>query len=144
MRHAKGLWALALVLIALSACGSSDEVAHQFAEPPIDSYSASVFQVKIDGNTEPLDGATVSLEFFKMAQVRPLVGRFFVDGDYRTKTRSVVVLNQELWQRRLHSAPQVIGTALTVNDQPVTVIGVAERGFAVPKGAQVWLPRIEQ
>jgi len=144
VRHAKGLWALALVLIALSACGSSDEVAHQFAEPPIDSYSASVFQVKIDGNTEPLDGATVSLEFFKMAQVRPLVGRFFVDGDYRTKTRSVVVLNQELWQRRLHSAPQVIGTALTVNDQPVTVIGVAERGFAVPKGAQVWLPRIEQ
>ena len=144
MRCAKGLWAIALVLIALSACGSSEEVAHQFAEPPTGSYSASVFQVKIDGNTEPLDGATVSLEFFKMAQVRPLVGRFFVDGDYRTKTRSVVVLSQELWQRRLHSAPQVIGTALTVNDQPVTVIGVAEAGFAVPKGAKVWLPRIEQ
>jgi putative ABC transport system permease protein len=144
VRCAKDLWALALVLIALSACGSSEEVAHQFAEPPTGSHSASVFQVKIDGNTERLDGATVSPEFFKMAQVRPWVGRFFVDGDYRTKTRSVVVLSQELWQRRLHSAPQVIGAALTVNDQPVTVIGVAEPGFAVPKGAKVWLPRIEQ
>jgi hypothetical protein len=121
VRCARGRWAVALLLIALSACGSSDEVAHPFAEPPTGSYSASVFQVKIDGNTEPLDGATVSLEFFKMAQVRPLV-----------------------WQRRLHSAPQVIGMALTVNDQAVRVIGVAEAGFAVPKGAKVWLPRIEQ
>jgi MacB-like periplasmic core domain len=104
----------------------------------------SVFQVRIDGNTEPLDGAMVSRDFFRTARVRPLVGRFFVDGDYRTTTHSVVVVNQELWQRRLHGAAQVIGTALTVNDQPVTVIGVAERGFAVPKGAQVWLPKIEQ
>jgi hypothetical protein len=144
MRHATGRWALALAVIALSACGSSDEVTHQFAEPPIDSYSESVFQVRIDGNTEPLQGATVSRDFFKTAQVRPLIGRLFVDGDYRTTTHSVVVVNQELWQRRLHGAPQVIGTALSVNDQPVTVIGVAERGFAVPKGAQVWLPKIER
>jgi MacB-like periplasmic core domain len=144
MRHAKGLCALAFALIALSGCGTSDEVAHHFDEPPIDSYSMSVFQVRIDGNTEPLDGATVSHDFFKTAQVRPLVGRLFVDGDYRTKTQSVVVINHELWQRRWHGAPQVIGTAVTVNDQQVTVIGVAEPGFSVPKGGQLWLPRIEQ
>jgi hypothetical protein len=142
MPHAKGLWSATPALIALFACGSSGDVAHQFAEPPIDSYSMSVLHVRIDGNDEPLNGATVSRDFFKTAQVRPLIGRFFVDGDYRTKTPSVVVLNQGLWQR-LHGAPHVIGTALTVNDQEVTVIGVAERGFAVPKAAQLWLPRTE-
>jgi hypothetical protein len=142
--HAKGLWALGLAFIALSACGSSGDVARRFAEPPIDSYSVSVFQVRIDGNTEPLDGATISRDFFKAAQVRPLVGRFFVDEDYRTKAAAVVVLNHEFWQRRLRGAPQVIGTSLTLNDQPVTVIGVAERGFAAPKGAQVWLPRSDR
>jgi hypothetical protein len=42
---------------------STGEVARQFAEPPIDSYSVSVFQARIDGNTESLDGATVSREF---------------------------------------------------------------------------------
>ena len=144
MRHAKALWTVALALMALSACGSSGEVARQFAEPPIDSYSVSVFQVRIDGNTEPLDGATVSRDFFKATQGRPFIGRFFVDGDYRPQTRSVVVLNRELWQQRFHGAPEVIGTALIVNDQPVTVIGVAEPGFAVPDGAEVWLPRIEE
>jgi putative ABC transport system permease protein len=53
------------------------------------------------------------------------------------------VLNQAFWQRRFHGAPRVIGTTITVNDQPVTVIGVAERGFAAPRNAQVWLPKIE-
>jgi hypothetical protein len=34
--------------------------------------------------------------------------------------------------------------SVTVFDQPATVIGVAEPGFSVPKGAQVWLPKNEQ
>jgi hypothetical protein len=143
VRHGKALGALALALITLSACASSDGGARRFAEPPNDSYSASMFQVTIDGNTEPLDGATVSHDFFKAADVRPLIGRFFVDDEYRMKTRSVVVLNHAFWQGRLHGAPQVIGSALTVDGHRMTVVGVAERGFAVPKGAQVWLPRIE-
>jgi hypothetical protein len=141
--HAKGRWVLAFMVSALSACGSGADVPRRLTEPPHDSYSVSVFQVRIDGNTEALDGATVSPDFFNAAQARPLVGRFFVDGDYRAKT-PVVVLTHEFWQRRLQGAPQVIGTALTVNDRPVTVIGVAERGFAVPNGAQMWLPKIEQ
>jgi hypothetical protein len=143
MWHAMGWWFLVFVFGALSACGSSADVPRRFAEPPNGSYSVSVFQVRIDGNTEALDGATVSPDFFDAVQVRPLVGRLFVDGDYRAKT-PVVVLNHEFWQRRLHGAPQVIGTALTVNDQSVTVIGVAERGFAAPKDVQLWLPRIER
>jgi putative ABC transport system permease protein len=138
-----GALALALALIALSACGSADGGTRQFAEPPAGSYSVSVVQVTTDGSTEPLDGATVSRDFFTAAGVRPLVGRFFVDGDHRTKTPAVVVLNQAFWQRRFHGAPRVIGTTITVNDQPVTVIGVAERGFAAPRNAQVWLPKIE-
>jgi hypothetical protein len=142
VHHGKALGALALALIALSACGPSDGPARRFPEPPIGSYS--VLQVTIGGNTEPMDGATVSLDFFKAAEARPLVGRFFVEGDYRTTTPSVVVLGQELWQRRFHGAPEVIGTAVAVNDQQLTVIGVAERGFSAPGTAQVWLPRIER
>src|SRR5215468_2834860 len=132
MSHTKDLWAPVLVLVALSACGSSGHGARQFPAPPIDSYSVSTLQVRIDGSPEPLQGATVSREFFKAAEVRPFIGRFFNDREYRIGTPAVVVLDYELWQRRLHSAPHVIGTALTVNDQPATVIGVAEPGFAGP------------
>jgi hypothetical protein len=91
-----------------------------------------------------LEGATVSREFFKAADVRPFIGRFFDDREYRTSTPAVVVLDHELWHRRLHGTPQVIGMVLTVNDQPVTVIGVAESGFAGPSGTELWMPRIER
>jgi hypothetical protein len=100
--------------------------------------------VTIDGSPEPVEGATVSRKFFKAAEVRPVIGRFFNDREYRTGTPAVVVLDHELWQRRLHGAPHVIGTVLTVNERPVTVIGVAEPGFAGPAGAQMWMPMIER
>ena len=144
MRHTKDLWALVLVPVALSACGSSEHAARQFPAPPIDSYSVSTLQVRVDGSPEPLQGATVSREFFKAADVRPFIGRFFNDREYRIGTPAVVVLDYELWQRRLHGAPQVIGTVLTLNDRPVTVVGVAEPGFASPAGVQMWMPRIER
>ena len=144
MRHTKHLWALVLVPIALSACRSPEPVARQFVMPPIESYSVSTLQVRMDGRPEPLEGATVSREFFSAAEVRPFIGRFFEDREYRTATPAVVVLDHELWQGRFHGAPNVIGTVLTVNDQPMTVIGVAEPGFAGPAGARVWMPRIER
>jgi hypothetical protein len=143
MSRAKQAWALALGLIALSACGSSDHLARQFTEPPIGSSSVSAFQVRIDDNAERLDGAIVSRDFFPATKARPLIGRFFDDGEYRAKTRSAVVLNHEFWQRRLHGSPRVIGTILILDDQPATIIGVAEPGFADPTGAQLWLPRTE-
>jgi len=140
VRHAKDLWALVLTVIAVSACGSSGEVARQFAVPPIDSYLVSTLQVRIDGSAEAVEGATVSREFFKAAGVRPIIGRFFNDQEYRTGTPAVVVLDHEIWRRRLHGDPRVIGTVLTVNERPVTVIGVAEPGFVGPAGARMWMP----
>ena len=85
-------------------------------------------------------------QFYALADARVPsdMRRFFENGDYRTATPAVVVVDHELWQRRLHGAPNAIGTVLTVNDQPVTVIGVAEPGFAGPAGARVWMPRIER
>ena len=89
MRHAKGLCALAFALTLSRGVGLLTEVAHHFDEPPIDSYSMSVFQVRIDGNTEPLDGATVSHDSFKTAQVRPLVGAcLLMVISYRRRNRS--------------------------------------------------------
>ena len=76
MRHTKGLWALVVALIAVSACGPSDHAGRQFPVPPPDSYSISTVPVSLDGSPEQLEVATVSREFFKGAGVRPFLGRF--------------------------------------------------------------------
>ena len=49
--------------------------------PPVDSYTAGTRQVKIGEAVTAVQGAAVTLEFFRAAEVQPLIGRFFVDGD---------------------------------------------------------------
>ena len=142
MRHTTNAWALVVALIAVSACGTSDHAGRQFQVPPPDSYSVSTLQVRIDGSREPLEVATVSREFFKTAGVRPFIGRFFQDREYQKTAPPVVVLAHAFWQQRMRGAQQVIGTALSVNGQPMTVVGVAEPGFTGPAGSQVWMPRM--
>jgi hypothetical protein len=73
-----------------------------------------------------------------------MTGRHINDRSNGCDPALLTVLTHAFWQGRLHGAPQVIGSALTVDGHRMTVVGVAERGFAVPKGAQVWLPRIER
>jgi hypothetical protein len=40
-----------------------------------------------------------------------------------------VLLSHSLWERRFASDPAILGRALTLNDQPVTVVGVLPATF---------------
>ena len=70
-------WLLAVALAVAGGC----EAPPTYKTPPVDSYTAGTRQVKIGEAVTPVQGAAVTLEFFRAAEVRPLLGRFFVDGD---------------------------------------------------------------
>ena len=42
-----------------------------------------------------------------------------------------------MWRRRFGADPQILGRMLTLNAEPYTVIGVAARGFAFPRGSEM-------
>ena len=63
---------------------------------------------------------------------KPHLGRLFLDEDSEPGRNSVVILSHALWQQRFGSRPDLIGTSLTINRQPHTVIGVAAPGFDKP------------
>jgi predicted permease len=68
--------------------------------------------------------------YFLMLGVRPALGRLFGPGDDQPPNgNDVVVLSYGYWQRRFGGDPGVVGNELVVNEQPLTVIGVASRGF---------------
>ena len=60
----------------------------------------------------------------------------------------VVLLSFELWQRRYASNPNILGSKITVDDKPFTVVGVMPRGFQFfikqqsfsQKKPQMWTP----
>ena len=63
---------------------------------------------------------------------KPHLGRLFLDEDSEPGRNSVVILSHALWQQRFGSRADLIGTSLTINRQPHTVIGVAAPGFDKP------------
>ena len=95
------------------------------------------------GEPERLDGRRVSADLFELLGVPAVLGRTFVPDDDRPGTH-VVLLSYSLWQRRFGSDPSVIGSALTLNGESYTVIGIMPRFVQLPgfanRNDQLWVP----
>jgi len=68
----------------------------------------------------------------------PVIGRSFAPDEERTG--DVALIGHGLWQRRFGGDPGIIGTTLTLDGRPRTVVGVMPEGFAYPYRSEVWLP----
>ena len=90
----------------------------------------SDFHLTVDGRTENVHGDLVSGGFFQVLGVRAAYGRLFTADDDRTRGRHpVAVIGYRLFERRFGGDPRVVGRRVSVNGQPMTVVGVAPRGF---------------
>jgi putative ABC transport system permease protein len=92
------------------------------------------------GEPERLAVATVSAELFATLGVAPALGRAFTTEEDRVGGAPVVVLSDSLWRRRFGSDPQVIGRALTLDNQSRTVIGIMPPGFRFLGDSDLWAP----
>jgi predicted permease len=75
----------------------------------------------------------VPSNFFSMLGVHAAIGRVIAPGEGDAPTSGpVVVLGHGYWVRRFAADPNVIGTSVTLDGQPVTVIGVVPEEFRGP------------
>jgi len=81
------------------------------------------------GEPERLGSVGVSQNFFQVLGVQPKFGRLFDDEEAKWNGRPAVLLSEALWERRFSSDPKIVGTAIILNNKPVTVIGVMPREF---------------
>ena len=82
------------------------------------------------GTTTRAAGMLVSGGYFPMLGLSPALGRLFTADDDRTPGgHPVVVLSHAYWTVRFGADDAVIGKALIVNGEPMTIAGVAPRGF---------------
>jgi predicted permease len=86
----------------------------------------------------------VSGNYFEVLGIQPAFGRFFhPDEDKTPGSHPVVVMSYGLWSRRFAKDPGILGTALTLNGQGFTVVGVAPEGFKGVNaigGPELWVP----
>ena len=86
--------------------------------------------LSIGGRDEPIWTNYVTSNFFEMLGVKPALGNFIHPASEKSPTdRPVLVLGYSYWKAHFGSDPQVIGKNVLVNGHPVTIIGVAPKGF---------------
>src|SRR5580765_813991 len=82
------------------------------------------------GETVHGEGMMVSGSYFQVLELTPALGRLINSGDDATIGQSpVVVLSHSYWSTRFGASPNVLNETLMVNGQPLTIVGVAPRGF---------------
>jgi len=81
------------------------------------------------GEPERLSGVPVSQNFFPLLGVKPLIGRLFNDDECKWNGPKAVLLSYGLWTRRFASDQSIVGRSLTIDDAPVTVVGVLPPSF---------------
>jgi predicted permease len=103
----------------------------------IAAFRATSLNLGDTNDPERLDGVEATGDFFRTLAVSPEIGRFFQRENETPGADRVVVLSDAVWRRRFGADPQIVGRALTLNVRPYTVIGIAPRGFAFPRGSEM-------
>jgi macrolide transport system ATP-binding/permease protein len=74
-------------------------------------------------------GEFVSGNYFRTFGLQPAAGRFFTDADDTKGAAFTAVMSYDTWAHDYASDPSIIGSTFRINTQPVTIIGVAPKGY---------------
>jgi predicted permease len=94
------------------------------------AYQLGMDGLNANGKTDRILTNYVSGNFFSTLAIKPALGRFILPSEGEVMGADpVLVLSYSYWQTRFGADPQIVGKKLSLNGQPVTVIGVAPKGF---------------
>ncbi|HEX2139627.1 MAG TPA: ABC transporter permease [Woeseiaceae bacterium] len=94
---------------------------------------------------ERLRGAFVSSGVLPALGARPVLGRTLT-AEEELPEHDVAIIGFDLWQRRFSGAEDIVGSRVTLNGSPRTIVGVLPAGFRMPEdytdgqATEVYLP----
>src|SRR5271163_2104725 len=74
-------------------------------------------------------GTFVSGNYFRVFGLSPASGRLFMDADDQKGALITAVMSYDAWQQDYAGDPSIVGSSFFINTKPVTIIGVAPKGF---------------
>ncbi len=85
-------------------------------------------------------GASVDGSFFAVLGVSPMLGRAFVSEEELAGGNTVAIISHRLWRERFGGDPRALGSRITLDGVPYTVVGVMPAGFNFPARSEIWTP----
>ena len=105
------------------------------------------FTVRRSGSAAPaqtMDGEYVSGNYFTTLGLDASACRLLAPADDRPGPAAVAVISYRTWQQRFAGDPSVMGSLLVINNIPISLIGVAPRGFEgarfTSSPPEFWMP----
>ncbi len=96
------------------------------------------FAVAAGSETEMVNGELVSGNYFPLLGIQPAAGRLFTaTDDLHAGAHPYAVLSYTWWKTRFAGDAHIVGQTIRVNNFPLTIVGVAQPGFA---GVEPGLP----
>jgi putative ABC transport system permease protein len=111
---------------------------HVFTRMAVHQYKTYTLTGR--GQPEMLRAQSVSAGFFDVLGVRPIAGRWFLPEEDDPGHEPVAILSHRLWQTRFGGDRSIVGSRVTLDGSPFTVVGVMGPAFTFPDWAQVWTP----
>ena len=95
----------------------------------------------ISGGDRPerVPAAIATANFFSTLGVQPILGRAF-RPDEEQGAHDVVIISHGLWQQRFGENPGILGTSVTIDGRPHTIVGVLPPLLDRMINVQVWRP----
>jgi putative ABC transport system permease protein len=89
------------------------------------------FTANLTGTDKPeeISGQAVTTNFLSTLGANPLMGRSFLPEEDQEGKDNVFILSYSLWQRRFGGDKNIVGKTVSVNRNPITVVGVMPQEF---------------
>jgi putative ABC transport system permease protein len=99
------------------------------------AWSGQRFNLADQGLTDMVPGAYASGDMFDVLGIHPSVGRLLRSGDDMRgggPDGAVAVISDRLWHQRFDASPAAVGSRLSLDGIPFTIVGVMPPGFFGP------------
>lgn len=99
----------------------------------ITAYNMDFVGVRADNRSDRVFANYVTNDFFATLGLQPSMGTLVFSGEAdKSGALPALVISYPYWQRRFGGDPAIIGKTVAVNGKPLTVVGVAPKGFFGP------------
>lgn len=89
---------------------------------------------------EQVHGIHVSEAYFRLFGAPVILGRTFTPQEDSPNGGHFVVISYGFWQRKFGGNPHVVGTTISLSNEPYTIVGVLGKTFVTDPVADLWVP----
>ena len=94
------------------------------------AYQFGLDGLSVDGKADRVMTNYVSGNYFSALGIKPALGRFILPSEGAVAGADpVMVLGYSYWQTRFGGDPGIVGRKVSVDGHPITIVGVAPKGF---------------